>query len=86
VAFLKDKMVPVRTLPQELFPGMDYTAFCFDPDGHAIQLYSYMEQIGWDGRPRPAAERRRIDNDKWPESLEPMGDSLMGETFLGPWG
>ena len=86
VAFLKGKSVKVRTLPPELFPGMDYTAFCFDPDGHAIQLYSYMEQIGWDGRSRPAAERRRIDNDKWPESLEPMGDSLMGETFLGPWG
>ena len=45
-----------------------------------------MEQIGWDGRPRPAKERRKIDNDKWPERLDAMGDSMMGETFLGPWG
>jgi catechol 2,3-dioxygenase-like lactoylglutathione lyase family enzyme len=86
VAYLKEKQVKVRTLPSELFPGMDYTAFCFDPDGHAVQLYYYMEQVGWDGQPRPAAQRRKIDNDKWPQALEPMGDTFMGETYLGPWG
>ena len=86
VSFLKEKGVTIRHLPPELFPGMDYTAFAIDPDGHAIQLYSYMEQIGWDGRPRPAKERRKIDNDKWPERLDAMGNSMMGETFLGPWG
>jgi catechol 2,3-dioxygenase-like lactoylglutathione lyase family enzyme len=86
IAFLKDKGVTIRHLPPELFPGMDYTAFAIDPDGHAVQLYSYMEQIGWDGKPRPAAQRRKVDNAKWPERLDPMSDSLMGETYLGPWG
>jgi hypothetical protein len=86
IAFLKGKGVKIRTLPPELFPGMDYTAFAFDQDGHAIQLYSYMEQIGWDGTPRPASQRRKVDNDKWPDKLEPMGDTFMGETYLGPWG
>ena len=86
MAFLKDRGVTIKHLPPELFPGMDYTAFAIDPDGHAVQLYSYMEQIGWDGKPRPAAQRRKVDNAKWPERLDPMSDSLMGETYLGPWG
>jgi catechol 2,3-dioxygenase-like lactoylglutathione lyase family enzyme len=86
VQFLKEKNVEVRMLPPELFPGMDYSAFCFDPDGHAIQLYYYMEQVGWDGRPRPAAQRRKIDNAKWPAALDAMSDSYMGETYMGPFG
>ena len=48
----------IKYLPPELFPGIDYAAFAIDPDGHAIQLYYYMEQIGWDGRPRPASAAR----------------------------
>jgi catechol 2,3-dioxygenase-like lactoylglutathione lyase family enzyme len=86
IRFLKEKNAEVRTLPPELFPGMDYTAFSFDPDGHAIQLYYYMEQVGWDGRPRPAAQRRKIDNAKWPAALDAMSDSYMGETYMGPFG
>jgi catechol 2,3-dioxygenase-like lactoylglutathione lyase family enzyme len=85
IDFLKENGVEIRYLPPELFPGMDYTAFAVDPDGHLIQLYASMEQIGWDGRPRPAAERRRIDNSAWPETLEPLADSYCGEPFLGPW-
>jgi len=77
--------VTIRKLPPELFPGMDYTAFAFDPDGHAIQLYCYMEQIGWDGRPRPAAQRPRIDNDAWPEYVDAASDTFAGEVFLGPY-
>ncbi len=86
VQFMKEKGVEVRNLPPELFPGMDYTTFCFDPDGHAIQLYYYMEQVGWDGRPRPPAQRRKIDNAKWPAALDAMSDSYMGETYMGPFG
>jgi hypothetical protein len=51
-----------------------------------MQLYYYMEQIGWDGKPRPASQRRKVDNDKWPEVLDPMSDSFTGEPFLGPLG
>ena len=54
IAFLGERGVTIRYLPPELFPGIDYSAFALDPEGHAIQLYYYMEQIGWDGRPRPA--------------------------------
>jgi len=86
IAFLEERGVTIRKLPPELSPGMDYTAFALDPDGHAIQLYYYMEQVGWDGRPRPADQRRPIDNDAWPDILDALSDTFQGETFLGPLG
>ena len=85
VAFLETEGVRVRHLPAELFPGMDYTAFAFDPQGHAVQLYAYMEQIGWDGVPRPKHLRRKINEGAiWPEVLEPLSDDNDGEVFQGP--
>jgi catechol 2,3-dioxygenase-like lactoylglutathione lyase family enzyme len=86
VAFLEGNGVTVKTLPPELFPGIDYSAFAFDPEGNAIQLYYYMEQIGWDGRPRPAAARRKIDKDHWPETLDALSDTYQGPVFQGPLG
>jgi catechol 2,3-dioxygenase-like lactoylglutathione lyase family enzyme len=86
VSFLTDRGVTIKHLPPELFPGIDYCAFALDPDGHAIQLYYYMEQIGWDGRPRPAALRPKIDNQNWPATVTAAPDTFLGEAFLGPLG
>jgi catechol 2,3-dioxygenase-like lactoylglutathione lyase family enzyme len=86
VTFLEAKGVTIKKLPPELFPGIDYSAFAVDPDGHLIQLYYYMEQIGWDGKVRSAAERPCIDNGNWPEKVDEMTDSFGGETLLGPLG
>lgn len=88
VDFLRQNGVRVETdlVPQQLYPGIDYTAHAFDPDGHCIQLYYYMEQVGWDGKPRPPEARRQVDPARWPEALEPMSDTFKGEPFLGPWG
>ena len=44
-----------------------------------------MEQVGWDGRVRPAAERRRV-NGNWPEALEPLSDTYVDQVFQGPLG
>ena len=85
-SFLRSHGVTLRELPPELAPGMDHTILALDPDGHAIQLYWSMEQVGWDGRPRPASERRKIVPGEWPAHLEPDSDSYMGEPLLGPWG
>jgi catechol 2,3-dioxygenase-like lactoylglutathione lyase family enzyme len=88
VTFLRERGVTVRELPPELSPGIDYSAFAIDPDGHAIQLYYYMQQVGPDGRPvsgalnAPGAER--IDG--WPDTVEARPDTFAGEPFLGPWG
>jgi catechol 2,3-dioxygenase-like lactoylglutathione lyase family enzyme len=86
VGFLRDKGCTVKELPPELFPGLGHSAFAFDPDGHAVQLYAYMEQIGWDGQPRPASLRPRITMGDWPEAVPALPDSYGGEPYLGPWG
>jgi len=86
VSFLSKNGVTVKKLPPELSPGIDYSAFAIDPDGYAIQLYYYMEQIGWDGKPRPVSQRPKIDNAKWPDSVPGQPDSYLGEPFLGPLG
>jgi catechol 2,3-dioxygenase-like lactoylglutathione lyase family enzyme len=86
VDFLKASGVTIKYLPPELFPGIDYSAFAVDPDGHLVQLYYYMEQLGWDGKARPASARTKVDNDKWPETVEAKSDSFDGETLLGPLG
>jgi catechol 2,3-dioxygenase-like lactoylglutathione lyase family enzyme len=85
IAFLKAEGAEVRYLPPVLFPGMDYTAFVMDPQGHAVQLYAYMEQIGWDGKPRPAYLRRKVkEGANWPAALDPVPDDNDGEVYQGP--
>jgi catechol 2,3-dioxygenase-like lactoylglutathione lyase family enzyme len=86
IDFLKSHGIEFRELPSEMTPGMDHTICALDPDGHAIQLYWSMEQIGWDGKPRPAAARRKIVAGQWPKALEANADSYAGEPFLGPLG
>lgn len=87
VAFLKEKGVSFKQMPHALHPGVDYAAYAVDPAGHCIQMYYYMEQIGWDGKPRPASERRKgVPVDTWPEVLEPLSDTYADQTFQGPLG
>ena len=87
VAFLREKGIRVETdLPAELYPGIDYAAHAFDADGHCVQLYAYMEQVGWDGKPRPADQRRPVTPGSWPEVLDPMSATDQGEAYQGPWG
>ena len=88
VSFLRERGVSLRQLPPELSPGIDYSALAIDPDGHAVQLYYYMQQVGPDGRPlagvgRPVAAGDPAD---WPETVEAQPDTFTGEPFLGPWG
>ncbi len=69
--------------PRELLPGIDYARSFLDPEGHAILLYFSMEQIGWDGRPRPWSERRAIP-DEWPETLDAASDTYADQIRQGP--
>jgi catechol 2,3-dioxygenase-like lactoylglutathione lyase family enzyme len=86
VAFLQSYGVTVLDpLPPELSLGMDYVAYALDPDGHCIQLYYYMEQLGWDGRPRPHSQRRQA-HEEWPETLEPLSDTYVDQVYQGPLG
>jgi catechol 2,3-dioxygenase-like lactoylglutathione lyase family enzyme len=86
VQFLKEQGVRFTgKIPPDLYPGIDYAAHALDPEGHCIQLYYYMEQIGWDGKPRPKELRRKVSAD-WPEVLEPLSDTYADQTFQGPLG
>ena len=51
-----------------------------------IQLYYYMEQIGWDGAVRRPTAGAEVEPGVWPETLDPMSDTYDGETFWGPLG
>jgi catechol 2,3-dioxygenase-like lactoylglutathione lyase family enzyme len=75
----------IDNIPPELYLGVDYAAHLHDPDGHMVCLYYYMEQIGWDGQPRPQAQRRSVSN-PWPESLAPLSDTYVDQTYMGPLG
>lgn len=83
-SFLEERGVKSVDLPMELFPGIDYAVHVRDPDGHVIQLFSHMEQVGWDGRPRPPGERS-WHGGELPETIEPRPDTFGSAPFLGPW-
>jgi catechol 2,3-dioxygenase-like lactoylglutathione lyase family enzyme len=86
VAFLREKGLRfIDTIPFELHPGIDFAAHAIGPDGHCIALYHAMEQLGWDGRPRPAAQRRRVEGD-WPQVLQGAADTYIDQTLQGPFG
>jgi hypothetical protein len=75
----------IDKIPPELYIGIDFAAHLRDPDGHLVCLYYYMEQVGWDGKPRPRDQRRPVI-DPWPETLEPLSDTYADQTYLGPLG
>jgi len=79
--------VEFKEFPEELHPGVDYAAYARDPDGHLIMLYYYMEQLGWEGQPRPRELRRSVGStSEWPATLEPLSDTYVDQVFQGPLG
>jgi catechol 2,3-dioxygenase-like lactoylglutathione lyase family enzyme len=85
IGFLREQELRFNSIPCELHPGIDYAAHAVGPDGHVIQLYHAMEQIGWDGRPRPPGQRPKVDPN-WPQALDPLPDTYAGEIMQGPLG
>ena len=85
VAFLKDNGVAFKDVPDEFHPGIDYAAYAMDPSGRCVEIYYYMEQLGWQGVPRPRSERRPTAG-AWPETIEPLSDTYADQVFQGPLG
>ncbi len=75
-----------ESIPSELHPGIEYSATVRDPDGHTIQLYYAMEQIGWQAQSRSKESRKPRKLSEWPEVLEADPNAYLGEPYLGPWG
>jgi hypothetical protein len=44
-----------------------------------------MEQIGWDGKPRPAHLRRQAES-SWPATVAALSDTYVDQVFQGPLG
>lgn len=85
--FLENSGVKItEKIPLELHPGIDYAAQLTDPDGHCIQLYCAMEQVGWDGKAKPKELRNAKKLSEWPETLDASSIPYAGEPFFGPWG
>ena len=84
--FFAEQGVPIVEIPQELHPGIDYAFHVQDPDGHLIRFSFAMEQIGWDGKPRPASQRAKVDPAAWPATIAPTSDTYRGAALLGPLG
>jgi catechol 2,3-dioxygenase-like lactoylglutathione lyase family enzyme len=84
VAFLKENGVEIRDVPAALHPGVDYAAYAIDPEGHAIQLYCYMENVGWQGSSRGSIQHTPVG--EWPETIMPLSDTYADQTFMGPLG
>jgi catechol 2,3-dioxygenase-like lactoylglutathione lyase family enzyme len=84
--FLTKRGAKFMELPSALHPGIDYAFHVLDPDGQVVQLYFAMEQVGWDGLPRPAAKRPVVRAGAWPEAIAEQPDVYGGETLLGPLG
>lgn len=36
-------------------PGSNWHTYVFDPEGHVVELYYGMEQVGWEGRSKPGS-------------------------------
>lgn len=85
VGFLRDNGIEVRDLPAGMHPGIDLAAYAIDPEGHAMLLYYYMEQVGWQGTSRPHDDTA-LTIDQWPETLEALSDTYADQTFQGPLG
>ena len=86
VGFLRDRGVQVRELPAELSPGVDYSCLAIDPEGHAVQLYAYMQQVSPGASPPPLNAPGSDRLDTWPQTIDGHADSFLGEPYLGPWG
>lgn len=56
-AWMLDRGVPFRRAGRDT-PGSNWETYVYDPDGHVVELYYGIEQVGWDGASKPGAMYR----------------------------
>jgi len=52
--YFAERQLTITRLGRD-FPGSNWAVYVLDPDGHRVEFYYGMEQIGWDRRSKPAA-------------------------------
>lgn len=83
--FLVAEGCTVIELPSGVHTGIDYALHVVDPEGHCVQIYHEMEQVGSSGIPMAASDRRQVTS-SWPEHIDPMTPTSPNLTFQGPLG
>ncbi len=53
IAFFEDRKVPINRAGRDM-PGSNWHVYPFDPELHRNELYYGIEQIGWNGKGKPA--------------------------------
>lgn len=52
-------------------PGSNWAVYAYDPDGHRVELFYGMEQIGWNGVSKPEAMYERVPQTEIPLPQRP---------------
>ena len=52
--FFTEKGVEIRRMGRDM-PGSNWHVYVRDPDGHTVELYYGIAQVGWDGWSKPVA-------------------------------
>lgn len=82
-----DKNARIRRVGRDA-PGSNWHAYAYDPDGYIHEIFYGMEQIGWDGRSKPASmydrafhetpELPQVSEASEVDSALARGDDLVG--------
>jgi catechol 2,3-dioxygenase-like lactoylglutathione lyase family enzyme len=67
---LQEQGRPIWRIGRDV-PGSNWAVYFIDPDGHTVELFYGMEQIGWDQRSKPVAEFKRLLSLGVPELPQP---------------
>src|SRR5690349_3422685 len=59
VDFLLERGVELQRTGRDS-AGSNWATYFYDPDGHTNELYYGIEQVGWDGKSKPAEYRRPV--------------------------
>src|SRR2546426_7636184 len=77
--YFQDRGVPIRRVGRDM-PGSNWHVYIRDPDGHTIELYYGIEQVGWTRHSKPRAMYyRRFDE---APSLPQMSEAMEAEDAL----
>ncbi len=69
-AMLVDEGAAVWRVGRDV-PGSNWAVYFTDPDGHTVELFYGMEQVGWDGRSKPLAAFKQFGSTVQPPLPQP---------------
>ncbi|WP_168787921.1 VOC family protein [Paraburkholderia aromaticivorans] len=68
--FFNASGIKVQRIGRDL-PGSNWAVYAYDPDGHRVELFYGMEQVGWQGRSKPAAMYKHLPYQEFELPMKP---------------